>query len=688
MPIIELENVGKKFATRRGTGMLLGRRGLFDTLRGRKTEYFDALRGITFNVEPGDSFGIIGPNGSGKSTLLKILAGVTAPTSGHVRVHGRMASLLELGAGFHPLLTGRENVYLNGRILGMSHKDVDGVFDRIVEFSGIEPFIDNPVETYSSGMFVRLAFSVAVHANPDIFLVDEVLAVGDEEFQRKCRQRIIDLRDQGKTIIFVSHDLGLVHALCNHVVLLTKGEMVTRGSPQQTIEYYLRQTGSPKGVHTFKEGNLDAIFANGRISLFRDQVEVSASGGLRAEVYSMEACHQCHEATWTVVEKGPFHCVARGRMPRLPLVHIWRMWIENNRLKWSVAVECDRPTPVTLINANLFFPALYREWIYGDLEGVFPDHLPTDTFWTSVASYTAPCREAALFAPDDSVFPNIDIAVESLYPFVRLFWYNSDYVAGSRVLQINAQFPAQEARLPKGRTELFEASIDLGSSKATIHSRTQTVRSVNSGDVSCYFERGSIRISYRGEELTSFGHVYSSLLIGRLWNDSIGLQWGSAERIGDTLRISGESRRIPFHLTWEISPCVSGFDLSLWLDTLDVLDVQEYQVSVMLRDSYDHWESEHESGIFPQVATSQKDWVHLNTDYSPGGRISAWGPSLPKVTFSGKATVSHPRMTALNTAHFENARVLQALHTPARLVFHVDKGRHLLFSGTISIEAT
>lgn len=693
MPIIELENVGKQFAARRGTGLLFGRRGIVDWVRGRRTERFDALRGITFNVEPGESFGIIGPNGSGKSTLLKILAGVTAPTTGHVRVRGRMASLLELGAGFHPMLTGRENIYLNGRILGMSRRDVNGVFDRIVEFSGIGSFIDNPVETYSSGMFVRLAFSVAVHSNPDIFLVDEVLAVGDEEFQRRCRQRIVELRDQGKTILFVSHDLGLVHALCDHVVLLTKGEMVTRGSPQKTIEYYLRQSGSPDGVHTFKEGDVDAVFANGRISLFRDRAEVSAPGGLRAEVYSMEACHHCHEADWRVVEKGPSRCVARGRMSRLPMVQVWDIRLETDRLRWDVAVECDRPTPVSSVNANLAFPAAYAEWVYGDLTGPFPDFNPADLTWSLVSAYTAPCREAAAFPSAQSPLPPIDIALRSAYPYVRLLWFNSDYAMGSRILQVNTLLPAHEATLPAGRTALFTLEIDLGSSRESIHVRTRSVRTIQSGPVTARFDNGVVRMAYSGTELTCGAHVYSSLLIDHLWNDSRTLQWGSLERAGDGIRVTGISRRAPFEQTWEIHPDPRGIRFRVWLEALSDVDLQEYHVSAMLRSEYDAWESPYEAGAFPPIPPEQDDWVHLNHDYRPGERITAHSSSRPAIAIASHPVEDHkpigvPRMTALNATFFESARVIQALHTSNHGVFHLAKGRQLLFDGLLEIQGS
>ncbi|HNY86115.1 MAG TPA: ABC transporter ATP-binding protein, partial [Candidatus Hydrogenedentes bacterium] len=277
MAAIEVQHVSKSFPARRGARDLRGRGGLRDWILGRKSETFEALKDITFSVEQGETLGIIGRNGSGKSTLLSILAGVTLPSGGSVTVRGRIASLLELGAGFHPILTGRENIYLNAGLLGMRHAQTDAVYDEIVRFSGIGDFIDQPVETYSSGMYVRIGFSVAVHANPDIFLVDEVLSVGDEEFQRQCRRKIGELREQGKTIVFVSHDLGIVNTLCERVVLLSGGRMLDRGSTQKTINYYLRQVGAEKGIHNFSGGETEVTLCEGRVSVYHRGEELSAS---------------------------------------------------------------------------------------------------------------------------------------------------------------------------------------------------------------------------------------------------------------------------------------------------------------------------------------------------------------------------------------------------------------------------
>jgi lipopolysaccharide transport system ATP-binding protein len=198
-----------------------------------------ALRDVSFTVEQGEVLGIIGRNGAGKSTLLKILSRVTAPTSGKIKVKGRIASLLEVGTGFHPDLTGRENIYLNGAILGMNRREIDRKFDEIVDFSEIEKFIDTPVKRYSSGMYVRLAFAVAAHLEPEILLVDEVLAVGDAEFQKKCLGKMGEAAQGGRTVLFVSHNMIAITLLCNRVIFLDKGIIQGDGEKEKIVAAYL-----------------------------------------------------------------------------------------------------------------------------------------------------------------------------------------------------------------------------------------------------------------------------------------------------------------------------------------------------------------------------------------------------------------------------------------------------------------
>lgn len=205
-------------------------------------EEFWALKDISFSVKPGEVVGIIGKNGAGKSTLLKILSRITPPTKGQIEINGRLASLLEVGTGFHPELTGRENVYLNGSILGMKKAEINEQFDAIIDFAGIHKFVDTPVKRYSSGMYVRLAFAVAAHLNPEILIIDEVLAVGDLEFQKKCLGKMNELASTGRTIIFVSHNMGAVLDLCNRAILIENGAVKYDDTPEAVINQYLQSS--------------------------------------------------------------------------------------------------------------------------------------------------------------------------------------------------------------------------------------------------------------------------------------------------------------------------------------------------------------------------------------------------------------------------------------------------------------
>lgn len=235
-----------------------------------------ALQDVSFEVQRGQVLGVIGRNGAGKSTLLKILSRVTEPTEGYVELRGQVGSLLEVGTGFHPELTGRENIYLNGAILGMKKTEIDRKFDEIVAFAEVEKFIDTPVKRYSSGMYLRLAFAVAAHLEPDILVVDEVLAVGDAEFQRRCLGKMSDVAQQGRTVLFVSHNMSAILRLTEETILLDKGRLILRATSQEAVDYYLSsgyaQTGKrlwdedevPQEAKPFRPLALRLLDRNGR----------------------------------------------------------------------------------------------------------------------------------------------------------------------------------------------------------------------------------------------------------------------------------------------------------------------------------------------------------------------------------------------------------------------------------------
>ena len=262
MSVITVDNISKRYIIdhQKGKGGTTLRDMLAENVKswfGRKKdspshslehEEFWALRDVSFKVEQGDRVGIVGHNGAGKSTLLKILSKIIEPTTGSVRIKGRVASLLEVGTGFHPELTGRENIFLNGSLLGMSRSEIKKQFDAIVDFAGVEKFLDTPVKRYSSGMYVRLGFAISAHLDPEIMIVDEVLAVGDAEFQKKSLGKMRDNSASGRTILFVSHNLTAVQALCNKTLFFEKGQLVEEGETNQVIGNYLSKVSKTKLV--------------------------------------------------------------------------------------------------------------------------------------------------------------------------------------------------------------------------------------------------------------------------------------------------------------------------------------------------------------------------------------------------------------------------------------------------------
>ncbi|MFA5933075.1 MAG: ABC transporter ATP-binding protein [Microgenomates group bacterium] len=233
--VIKLDNVSKKF--KRGHRLLL-KEALLDLFRAPRQEDFWALKSVSFKIKKGESIGIIGSNGSGKSTILKLIAGVLTPTHGTIKVQGKIGPLIELGAGFHPELTGRENIYLNGTILGLSIKEIDAKFDEIVNFSELSDFIDTPVKHYSSGMYMRLGFAIAVHVEPDILLVDEILSVGDIGFQKKCLDKMKEFHKNGVTVIVISHSPDLIKSFCKKVFLINQGKIIGVGLTENIIKKY------------------------------------------------------------------------------------------------------------------------------------------------------------------------------------------------------------------------------------------------------------------------------------------------------------------------------------------------------------------------------------------------------------------------------------------------------------------
>ncbi|MGN7865282.1 MULTISPECIES: ABC transporter ATP-binding protein [Chryseobacterium] len=317
------------------------------------SEYVWSLRDINFEIEQGDAVGIIGRNGAGKSTLLKVLSKVTKPTTGNIHTNGRIASLLEVGTGFHPEMTGRENVFLNGAILGMTRKEIKRKFDEIVDFSGVERYIDTPVKRYSSGMYVRLAFAVAAHLESEILIVDEVLAVGDAEFQKKCLGKMNDVtRGEGRTILFVSHNMTAVKELCSKGILLNQGQIDYQGNILNTIIEY--QKSSARDSSYTYNGNLDEAIGNENIRIKEFSASpvkgdlIDIDSGVRVKLVFQNYCPDITLDTTFELKN----------YEELVIFHVGKLITQNNDSKvGEYTVEFD--IPAGLLNAGNYYFKLY-----------------------------------------------------------------------------------------------------------------------------------------------------------------------------------------------------------------------------------------------------------------------------------------------------------------------------------------
>jgi ABC-type polysaccharide/polyol phosphate transport system ATPase subunit len=425
------------------------------TFRGLGYRDVVALKDVSFEVERGEAFGVIGNNGSGKSTLLRMLAGVTVPTSGEVRVNGTVASMLELGAGFHPDLTGRENVWLSGALIGLSRSRIRSKFDEIVAFAEIEPFIDQPLFTYSSGMQVRLGFAVSIAHDPDVLILDEVLAVGDQGFRDKSHAAILDFRKRGKTIILVSHDLHEVVGFCGRALLLNEGSPVLVDEASKVVPFYVQTAGAKGGQQYVNAGRLSLAFSSGRLLLFRDGIPLTQFFGFYFSVFIARNWFDSVQANWHFTHESPSGFVAEGTFSTLPLTAVLETEVRSeSEVRVVLRGRVTEPVSVDQYHASLLVQPRYARWGAGPEEGTFPPIDVASHEWVHVNH--RPLRGRRLEVRAAGELPGVALISDTgdFAPTVL----NTDHAANARVLQFLA--PAQQ-RWEPGEHVLFSGRITI-----------------------------------------------------------------------------------------------------------------------------------------------------------------------------------------------------------------------------------
>ena len=385
MQVIKTENLSKQYVlgSRQPDSIREMLTGLFDRAEPKHTIW--ALRDVTFSVNDGERLGLIGHNGAGKSTLLKILSRITKPTSGNASISGRVGSLLEVGTGFHSDLSGRENIYMNGAILGMKRAEIKRKFDEIVDFSEIEEFLDTPVKHYSSGMYMRLAFSVAAHLDPEILIVDEVLAVGDISFQRKCLRKMRDVGESGRTVVFVSHDMASIGRLCNRAIALDYGTIVNDGPANDVVREYVASGLGVKSERDFASDARPPQSASVRLLKMRminKRGEATGSFDIRHPI-GIEMTYEALRSGETLIPNFQVHNQERvhvftihdvagewARRPKEVGVYVSTAWIPGNLLaEGSFTLHAAVVTYMPALNVHFFAPDAVSFDVYDPMTG-------------------------------------------------------------------------------------------------------------------------------------------------------------------------------------------------------------------------------------------------------------------------------------------------------------------------------
>jgi ABC-type polysaccharide/polyol phosphate transport system ATPase subunit len=414
-----------------------------------------ALRDISLDVDRGEIFGIIGRNGSGKSTLLKILTRITRPTEGTFRVEGGISALLELGIGFHPDLTGYENIFIGGALQGSSRKEIRSRLDSILELAGIGDAVHQPVRVYSSGMYIRLAFSLAVHTNPDILLLDEILAVGDESFQRRCFEIIRGFHERRATILIVSHDLRLMASLCDRVLFLDKGRMVEIGKAAPVIASYERRSG--RGL---SGGSLQLFHSNNLTHLYQNELKLTGKMGIYSSFRQDGLWFDSLQMDWRVESGSENAIVLHAVSPSLPVEQIWRFErITSGRIEWTIDLICRAEIQIERMQANIMLPIDFTAYAAGAIHGTFPSE-----FRESIGE---DWDRLVVASPQSSVSARMTvsgtpIAIEfsTQSPTGALLIINSNAEMSARVLQYLKMYSPGHA-LAAGRHRFFEGWIEL-----------------------------------------------------------------------------------------------------------------------------------------------------------------------------------------------------------------------------------
>jgi ABC-type polysaccharide/polyol phosphate transport system ATPase subunit len=564
---------------------------------------FWALKGISFEVEEAHVLGIIGENGAGKSTILKLIAGILAPDRGQVQVKGRVSGLLELGAGFQPELTGRENIYLCASLFGLSQSQIDKKYQDIVNFASLGRFINAPVKCYSQGMFVRLAFSVAIHMDPQILLIDDTLAVGDEHFQRKCIKKIFELKEQGKTIVVVAHDINILRQLCKRLIFLKEGRIIKDAKTEKVIPFYTQMVGAKCGVGILERKPLNLVFNNGRLFLNWQEKLLTPNSGIHAIFRVEDKWYSSLQADWEV-EKKENKLVAKGKLYSLALTQIWRLEVVDGcKVKLDIEMESEQPLQIPEGCTNIMLANEYTQWFTSLERGVFSSIDDKSKNWQTFLDDNVFRRCIGVEAKDtpNGRNPSLVIEQDDDLPKRCVQIFNADYFTNCRILQCKAFGLQNYSATGANRFRFFSGRIILDIPDINIYlKKLESEFTLSWGKSKIVFNGGRGIFSWDGEPLTKHTHMNTSVYANGRWYSSQMANWEIKKEKENVLIARGKWHVLPITQVWRIE--MRGDSSFLWEVNLEVardVYIEEQHIQCMYTEAYKYWFTDYDKGIFP-----------------------------------------------------------------------------------------
>ncbi len=690
MSIIKLNNVYEKYRVK------------FIQQKEIKWEEISALKDISFEVEKGDVLGVIGKNGAGKTTLLRLIAGMLAPDKGNIEVEGKVSALMALGAGFNQEFTGMENIKLNAAIYGLSSSELKQRINDIVKFADLGKFIDAPIKYYSQGMYMRLAFSLAIFVKPDILLIDDILSVGDEEAKKRCVEQVFSLKREGKTIIVVSHDMIMIDKLCNKVILLEKGRIIHKGKPSSVIPYYLETVGDSRGIAALKKDNLRIVFNNGRLTMsYGETALTKPMGGYVSFFYtSIRSWLPSFNLSWRIKHSAEDNIIAESISDDREVLFLWSLGIGKDSLKCEMKIV---KKDIENSHMNLFFACQYQKWYTLEKEGDFPLFISKGNLH-DLGLDNSPNGMLAISAHEQNQeYPALILTHEDKNVLFKLL--NSGYEQESRVIQWNlrpqeknsvsiklfasdSDFREYMDTAKEGFRRQQEIDKQKSLKKEEIDkegllrrqqeeaARLRDTRTLRCGCLKLFIdtENKAISLYYKDIKLTAFTGLHSSFLIKGHWYDISSAEW-KTEKNNSSMEAVFYWAKFNFTQSWSF--CFEKGSL-LWRINArhePGLNLERLKFGIFMKKEYKQFFCGRQQDTFPDDFTVWQDIkLEDNTARKFGLRKIK---NLPEILFENNNSFS---CVLQNSSDKESCRVLQLSLNDDTLA-----GKEKLFSSSLRI---